>query len=264
MAVEKVLSYSRSRVGDYDGVGQTRSWDCGPASAQIVLQAAGVNKTEQWLIDRIGTTTAGTNHTGLITPVLNELLPGSGYRVVWLTSDPPTAGQVDTLWNNVKRSIDGNRGCIANFVAPPWNFPRPSYTSKERLNYTGNSTIYHYVALMGYAVDDAGGRHLWIADPGFRPYGMWCRAEDVARLITPHSYCYAADVVAAPPPSSPTVDRLAQLWLEWTATQYGDRDSISQLVKAAKAGDPQSVRALTLLERVNPDALRSYITVTKG
>lgn len=260
MAVEKILNYSRSAVGEYDGVAQQRSWDCGPASAQIVLQAAGVNKSEQWLIDRIGTTTAGTNHTGLITPVLNELLPGSGYKVVWLTTDPPTAAQVDELFTNVKRSTDSGRGCIANFVAPPWGFPKPSYTSTERLNYSGNSTIFHYVALMGTAIDDKGGRHIWIADPGFRPFGMWCRAEDVARLIVPHSYAYAADVKPVTPPPPVQVDKLGQLWLEWNATQYGDRDAVSQLVRSAAAGDERSQQALALLERVNPAALQTYIT----
>lgn len=260
--VEKILKYSRAAVGEYDGVGQRYSWDCGPASAQIILQSAGVNRTEEWLIKQIGTTTAGTNHSGLITPVLNSLLPGSGYKVVWLTKDPPTPTQVEQLWQDTKRSIDADRGTIFNFVSPPWNRPKGSNGSTSP-SYGGSSTIYHYVAGMGYAVDDSGGRHVWIADPGFTPYGYFCRVEDVARLITPHSYAFAATAPIATKPESQPASRLDQLWLEWNATQYGDQAAIGELVKAAKNGDSRSTQALALLERVNPQALQTYIT-TKG
>lgn len=274
MAVEKILNYSRTAVEQYDGVGQQYSWDCGPAAAQVVLQAAGVNKTEDWLIKAIGTTTSGTNHSGLIARVLDELLPGSGYSqgVVWLTQDPPSAGQVNKLFSDVRRSVDASRGTILNFVSPPWNRPRPSYTSTQALQYGGNNTIYHYVAGMGYAIDDAGDRHIWIADPGFKPHGMWCRVSDVARLIVPHSYSFAStapivtkpDPVPGPVPNPVPVSKVDQLWLEWNATQYGDPDAVGQIVKAAKAGDARATQALALLERVNPSALQTYITVTKG
>lgn len=264
MAVEKILKYSRAAVGEYDGVAQQFSWDCGPASCQIVLQAAGVHKTEQWLIDRIGTTTSGTNHSGLIAKVLDQLLPGSGYLkgVVWLTQDPPTKSQVDQFFLNVRRSIDASRGTILNFVSPPWNRPKPSYTSKTPLNYSGSNTIYHYVAGMGYAVDDSGGRHIYIADPGFSPHGMWCKAEDVARLITPHSYSYAADAIVTPDPvpNPAPASKIDQLWLEWNAVEYGDQESIGVIVKQASLGDDRSKQALALLERTNPSALQAFIT----
>lgn len=263
--MEKVLNYSRGIVA------QEKAWDCGPASAQIILNSCGIDRSEDWLIGRIGTTEAGTNHSGLITPILNELLPGSGYKVIWLPKDPPTQNQTDALWQNVTRSIDANRGCIANFVAPPWNFPKPSYTSTDRLNYTGTSTIFHYVALMGVATDNGNGRHVWIADPGFRPHGMWCRVEDVARLITPHSYAYAADAPAvetpppapapnpAPAPAPPT--QTAEMWVEWNA-YLGDQSSIAFIVKAAQT-DSRAKLVLAAIERNNPDALQQFIS-TRG
>lgn len=277
-AMEKILNYSRQPIGPYDGVPQQRSWDCGPASAQIILQSAGVLKDEQWLIDRIGTTVNGTNSSALITPVLNELLPGSGYKVVWLTKEPVPKAQVEQLWKDVKRSIDGNRGVILNFVAPPNNFPRGSRDSRSP-EYRGTNTIYHYVAGMGYADDGPGGRHIWIADPGFRPFGYWCSLEQVATLIVPHSYAFAADAkpVAVPPPPAPVptapkpiqaeltdLERLNQLWVEWNAFEYSDVDSVESIVKSAQAGDTRAKNALARLEQVNPAALQAYIASVKG
>jgi hypothetical protein len=279
--MEKKLNYDRGAVGDYDGVAQTRSWDCGPASAQILLDACGIARTEQWLIDQIGTTVDGTNSAEYIVPVLNRLLPGSGYKAVWLPNDPPNRDQVETLWKNVVRSIDAGRGVILNFEAPPNNFPRATRgdTSPE---YRGGNTIFHYTAGMGYADDGPGGRHIWVADPGFRPFGYWCSLEQVASLIVPHAYAYAADakpvtgspipapappvVVPAPKPAptpAPTLDKLSQLWLEWNAVEYGDPASISQVVQSAQAGDTRAVATLAVLERANPAALQAFIT-SKG
>lgn len=278
-SVEAVIKYSRSAIGAYDGVAQQRSWDCGPASAQIILQAAGVLRDEQYLIDRIGTTVNGTNHSGLITPVLNDLLPGSGYTTVWLTKEPVPRTQVEALWKNVKKSIDGSRGAIFNFVAPPGNFPRATRGGVSP-EYRGTNTIYHYVACMGYADDGPGGRHFWIADPGFRPFGYWCSLEQVATLIVPHSYAYASTAAAAPapPPAPPAprpalpvdrpnvsfTDTLEELLTEWNAIEYGDMGAIESIVKAAQAGDDHGTAALALLERQNPAALQAFINSRKG
>lgn len=266
MAVEKVLSYPRQSVGEYDGVPQQRSWDCGPASCQVILAGAGIHKSEQYLIDRIGTTTAGTNHSGLITPILNEFLPGSGYEVTWIRNEPVPKTQVENLWKAVVKSIDGNRGCIFNFVAPPSNFPRGTRGSVSP-EYRGWNTIYHYVACMGYAQDDNGSRHFWIADPGFRPFGYWCGLEQVATLIVPHSYATAttAKAVTPPPPApkpEPVIvapDRLELLWQEWNAFTVDDMDAVGFIVKRAKDGDPRAVKVLAKLEQSNPAVLNAFL-----
>lgn len=248
--MEKVLNYSRQAVGLYDGVAQQHSWDCGPASAQIVLQSAGVERTEEWLIGRIGTTTAGTNHSGLITPVLNELLPGSGYKVVWLTKEPVPKTQVEALWSNVKRSIDAGRGAIFNFVAPPSNFPRGTRGSVSP-NYRGWNTIYHYVACMGVAQDDDGSRHFWIADPGFAPFGYWISLEQVASLIVPHSYAYAAD---APILAKEKVEK-PEVKPDTTVSDLSARvDKLTATLAAL----------LEVLEVRDPDLLRAFLAATKG
>lgn len=269
--MEKVLNYPRQSVNEYDGVPQQHSWDCGPASAQVILAGAGVHKTENYLIKRIGTTTAGTNHSGLITPILNEYLPGSGYKVVWISKEPVPKTQVEALWNAVVKSIDSNRGCIFNFVAPPSNFPRGTRGSSSP-EYRGWNTIYHYVAGMGYAKDDNGSRHFWIADPGFRPFGYWCSLEQVASLIVPHSYATAttAKPVAIPPPVVPipvkpeppeivAPDRLELLWQEWNAFAADDIGAVAAIVKRAKDGDARAVSVLAKLEHFNPAVLNEFL-----
>jgi hypothetical protein len=267
MAVEKVLQYPRQSVNDYDGVPQQHSWDCGPASAQVILAAAGVHKSENYLIKRIGTTTAGTNHSGLITPILNEYLPSSGYKVTWLSKEPVSKTQVEALWNGVVKSIDANRGCIFNFVAPPSNFPRGTRGSSSP-EYRGWNTIYHYVAGMGYAKDDNGSRHFWIADPGFRPFGYWCSLEQVASLIVPHSYAVATTAkpveVPPPPPVKPepkidAPDRLELLWQEWNAFTVDDMSAVGAIVKRAKEGDARAVKLLVKLEQSNPVVLNAFL-----
>ena len=273
VAVEKVIQYPRQSISDYDGVPQQHSWDCGPASAQVILAGAKVHKSESYLIKRIGTTTAGTNHSGLITPILNEYLPGSGYKVTWLPKEPVPKTQIERLWKSAVKSIDANRGCIFNFVAPPSNFPRGTRGSVSP-EYRGWNTIYHYVAGMGYAQDDNGSRHFWIADPGFRPFGYWCSLEQVASLIVPHSYAVAttAKPAEAPPPFVPPApptsqpepvivapDRLELLWQEWNAFTVDDTEAVEAIVVRAKNGDSRAIKVLSKLEQSNPTALNEFL-----
>jgi hypothetical protein len=50
--------------------------------------------------------------------------------------------------------------------------------------------VYHYVAAMGDD-DTPDARAVWIADPGFSPFGYWCGFDQVATLIPPKAYTYA-------------------------------------------------------------------------
>jgi GH25 family lysozyme M1 (1,4-beta-N-acetylmuramidase) len=184
--VEKILPYSR------DQITQDTGWFCGPATAQTIIQSrTGQWVPEQSLADQMGTSVNGTDHIGLVAAALQARI-GGGWTTVTMAQDPPTADQVETLWGNLTGSVDGGVGVACNIVVPPGNYPRPSYTSTEALHY-GGGTVFHYIALMGYAVADDGGRHVWIADSGFSPYGSWVTLEQMATMIPPKGYTFAAD-----------------------------------------------------------------------
>lgn len=198
---EKVLVYDRSIVP------QERSWDCGPASAQVVLSGRGIKVSEDELIREIGTTTNGTDYVGLIERVLDVRIPDARYTSVYINHDPPTATERETLWKHLRRSIDAGYGVVTNWVSPPSNHP-VGVKGSQTPNYRG--TIYHYVPAMGYD-DTPGARAVWIADPGFAPHGYWVSFKQYASLIPPKGYAYADINVADPTaPVSPAGDILAR------------------------------------------------------
>lgn len=199
---EKILNYPRA------GVAQETGFWCGPATLQNMLAGRGIARSEADLARRMGTTTNGTNHIGLLRDVLANEVPAAKYVVVQVPNDPPTREQKDALWANVRRSIDAGYGVAVNIVAPPSNYPRAVAPSTVSPSY-GGGTVYHYVAIMGYS--DAGQRKYWVADSGFSPFGYWCSHEQMASLIPPKGYAYATAGGSAPLPKPPAVDFAAVL-----------------------------------------------------
>lgn len=190
--MEKVLTYSRQWVT------QDTYYNCGPASAQtVILAATGKVIPEKELATKLRTHRGGTDYIGQFPKVLNEYLPGSGYTHRDMQHDPPTKDEKETLWRDLVGSIDAGRGVVANFVAPPSNYPRSVPPSTISPSYSGG-TVYHYVAAMGYA-EDSRGRRVWIADSGFYPYGYWIGFDQFASLIPPKGYAYAAAKKPTPP-----------------------------------------------------------------
>ena len=173
-ATQKILSYNYQ-------VQQTGYW-CGPASTRIALSVRMASPpTQAQLAGQLGTTTAGTNHIGLVTSVLTADLRTTYYENKWMPNDPPTTAQRDLLWRDITYDIDRNYALVANIVAPASNHP-PCYP---------NYTIYHYVAVVGYKVDSAGNRWALIADPAnfcgdAKPY--WLTFNQLATLIPPKGY----------------------------------------------------------------------------
>lgn len=195
--MEKILPYSR------DQITQDTGYYCGPATCQTIIQAC----TGQWISEstlaaQMGTTINGTDYIGLLANALNSQI-GGGWRTVTLSNDPPTSEQVETLWNHIVGSIDGGVGVAANIVVPPSNYPKASYKSTDSLRY-GGGTVYHYLAVMGYATDDSGKRHVWLADSGFAPYGSWVTLEQFATMIPPKGYAYASEWLKTGSTSTPT------------------------------------------------------------
>lgn len=199
--VEKVLPYPR------DQVTQDTIYNCGPASVQTIIRSkTGKLHTEATLGSQLGTHRGGTDYIGQFPTVLNRHLPGAGYRHQDMPNDPPTPAQRDKLWRDLTGSINAGYGVVANIVAPPNNYPRASYKSTVNLAY-GGGTVYHYVAVMGYATDSRGTKHVWLADSGFPPYGSWITFDQLASLIPPKGYAYATAKTTPPPPQkAPTMD----------------------------------------------------------
>ncbi|QFG14076.1 endolysin [Mycobacterium phage Curiosium] len=188
---EKVLPYDRSIVPQ-----ETGYW-CGPAATQIVLNTRGLIVPEATLAREIGTTVRGTDYVGLIERILDLRVPDARYTSVYIENDPPSAAQRETLWRNLKRSIDAGYGVVMNWVAPPSNYPRGVKNSASPRY--GGGTVYHYVAAMGYD-DDPAARAVWIADSGFQPQGYWISFDQCASLIPPKGYAYADPTVAPEAP----------------------------------------------------------------
>ncbi|WP_186301144.1 C39 family peptidase [Rhodococcus sp. WB9] len=165
---------------------QETGYNCGPASSQIVLTARGIDVAESQLAYELEALEGnvgwndqdGTDSIVQVTTVLGRRT-GQPYVTRQIPNDPPTGAQVDLLRSDVKRSIDGGNGVVANIVAPASNHP-PGYP---------NYTVYHYIAIVGY--DDVQG--VYVADPanfgGIHNY--WLSWEKIASLIAPKGYSAA-------------------------------------------------------------------------
>lgn len=224
---------------------QEQYWDCGPASAQVVLNGRGVIKSENELINLIGTTENGTDYVGLVQNALNPLLPGANYTSVYFDGKAlPTPDQSSSLWANIVKSIDAGYGLVLNWDAPPNNHPIGIKGSSSP-NY-GSGEIMHYVAAMGY--DDA--EHaVWIADPGFSPFGYWISFDQCASLVPPKGYTYANVSTPAPVPAptpdptpapTPVPDPVVgqdTLWADVSEFQVAVDDSYPYAVLAIRSND---------------------------
>lgn len=183
-SVKKVLRYPR------DQVTQDTIYNCGPASVQTIIRSkTGKLHPEATLGSQLGTHRGGTDYIGQFPTVLNRHLPGAGYRHQDMPNDPPTPAQRDKLWRDITGSINAGYGVVANIVAPPSNYPRAVAPSTISPAY-GGGTVYHYIAIMGYA-GEGNTRRVWVADSGFYPYGYWLSLSQLATLIPPKGYAYA-------------------------------------------------------------------------
>lgn len=167
---------------------ETGYW-CGPASCQVVLDVRGIRKSEQELARRLGTTSSGTNHIGLITDLLNSEVPDD-YITRLITNDPASRAQTDLLWSDIQTSIAAGYGVVCNIMVPPSNYPRG--TRAEKPIYTGGF-VWHYLTVIGFSSDT---REVFIADSGFRPYHYWMSVDQLAQCIAGKGYTATPNAVA--------------------------------------------------------------------
>ena len=179
--VELQLSYSR------DNVVQDTYYNCGPASSQTVILAATGNLIGEFeLGGMLGTTVNGTDYIGQFPAVLNAYINGAQYTYRDLPNYPD-GDLKEQVWKDISRSVHAGHGVIANIVAPPDNYPRGTRGSISPAY--GGGEIYHYIAVMGICPGE--GRHVWIADSGFSPYGYWMSFDQLCTLIPPKGYAYS-------------------------------------------------------------------------
>lgn len=129
--------------------GQQTYYYCGPAATRIVLSARISPPSQNELAAALGTDTNGTDDISNVVPVLNQYL-GIGWYERKPVNDPPTQAQRDLLKQDLVFDIDRGYAIVANVVS---GWRPPGYPS---------GTIYHYVAVIGYADD---GDSAVIADP---------------------------------------------------------------------------------------------------
>ena len=163
-------------VIDFEHQWQETGYWCGPAATRVALTAAGEFPSQADLAAELPTDEQGTDHISQVTDVLNAHGAGD-YVTTEMPNDPPTAEQEQKLWDDVVRTIDNDRGLVANIVAPPGNQP-PGYPSDQ--------TIYHYFTVVGYNADT---KQVYIADSaGFSEGTYWLDFHKFATLIPPKGY----------------------------------------------------------------------------
>jgi len=119
--------------------------------------------------------------------------------------------------DRIARTIAWGRGCVANVVVPPANYPRAVPKSDKSLpgadgvspGYRGGM-VYHYISVLGYDPSDD---TCLIVDPGFQPSTYWVTTSQLASMVTPHGIVWAsgAPELAAPPPAPPATVSDAEL-----------------------------------------------------
>jgi hypothetical protein len=150
-AAAKTLSYSWQ--------GQSTYYYCGPASTRMALSARISPPDQGTIAGWEGTDENGTDDTANVVSALNHFL-NTGWYERKPVSDPPTQAQRDLLKYDLVYDVDRGYAMVANVVS---GWRPPGYPS---------GTIYHYVAIVGYADD---GNTAVIADPagGGAGGGSW-------------------------------------------------------------------------------------------
>jgi Peptidase_C39 like family len=138
-----------ARTLPFTWFGQERYYYCGPASTKIALSARMTPPSQNTLAASLGTTTNGTDDTANVVATLNRYLGTTWYERKPV-NDPPTQAQRDLLKQDLVFDVDRGWAIVANVVS---GWRPPGYPS---------GTIYHYVAVVGYA---DGGNSAVIADP---------------------------------------------------------------------------------------------------
>lgn len=148
-AVPRTVQRAAAKTLPITWAGQERYYYCGPAATRMALSARISPPSQDALAASLGTTTNGTDDISNVVATLNQVLNTTWYERKPV-SDPPTQAQRDLLKQDIVYDVDRGWAIVANVVS---GWRPPGYPS---------GTIYHYVAVVGYADD---GNSAVIADP---------------------------------------------------------------------------------------------------
>jgi hypothetical protein len=148
-AASQVVHRAAAKTLPITWQGQQTYYYCGPAATRMALSARISPPSQDTLAAALGTDANGTDDISNVVPVLNQYV-GTGWYERKPVSDPPTQAQRDLLKQDLVFDIDRGYAMVANVVS---GWRPPGYPS---------GTIYHYVAVIGYADD---GDSAVIADP---------------------------------------------------------------------------------------------------
>ncbi|RLP87487.1 hypothetical protein EAD89_18980 [Micromonospora sp. BL4] len=164
-----------TKVLDYDYQAQNTYYNCGPAATRNALSATGIDRTQEELGAKLGTTEMGTNSALDTTRVLNAEVKGSPYRTRMFAGAPSPA-QMDRLQADVVTAITAGRGVVANVAGDATD------TDGGWHSYGGG----HYIAVVGYKDN---GRIVRIADSAnAADPAYWITTIDLANWIATRGY----------------------------------------------------------------------------
>jgi hypothetical protein len=144
-----VVKPAAAKTLPFTWYGQETYYYCGPGSTKMALSARISPPSQSTLGAYMGTDTDGTDDISNVVGALNHFLGTTWYERKPV-SDPPTQAQRDLLKQDIVFDVDRGYALVANVVS---GWRPPGYPS---------GTIYHYVAVVGYADD---GNSAVIADP---------------------------------------------------------------------------------------------------
>lgn len=95
---------------------QINNYYCGPASASMIVNSLGYNKSQQQMASLLGTTTNGTNAGNGVANALNNAIKGSRFKFRW---EWHTYNQIDKMKGHVVETLSYGNPVMVNTAESP-------------------------------------------------------------------------------------------------------------------------------------------------
>lgn len=145
---------------------QINDYYCGPASAAMVVNALGYNKTQYQMAALLGTTTNGTNAGAGVANALNTVVRGSRYKFVWEWHD---YRNINRMKGHIVEALSYGNPVMVNTVESPGDV----YLRGHNIG----KALYHY-GVIGDYFDY--GNSVTYTDPGYGRYAGFVQDQRVS------------------------------------------------------------------------------------